>query len=128
VPINYREYHPKWKKISWFIRQFRAKQKCEWCGADNGFSHPITGSIVVLTVAHLDYNKNNNSFFNLKALCQKCHLGHDLKRHVWERKYGNLEKQGQQRLYGKEVEPKKRTELAFNRNGIEQGDRAYKQA
>jgi 5-methylcytosine-specific restriction endonuclease McrA len=99
MPLDYKQYHPKWKKISWFIRHYRAKQKCEWCGAENGFPHPKTGSIVVLTVAHLDHDKTNNSFFNLKALCQKCHLKHDLKYHVWKRIYGRLEEQGQQKLY-----------------------------
>ena len=32
---------------------------------------------VVLTVAHLDHDINNNSFFNLKAMCQKCHNNYD---------------------------------------------------
>jgi len=98
MPINYKDYHPKWKKISFFIRHYRAKWKCEWCEAENGFLHPITGSKVVLTVAHIDHDKNNNSFFNLAALCQKCHLGHDLKRHLWNRKYRSLENAGQMRL------------------------------
>ena len=33
--------------------------------------------VIVLTVAHLDHNIKNNSFFNLKALCQKCHNDYD---------------------------------------------------
>lgn len=32
---------------------------------------------VVLTVTHLDHNIKNNSFFNLKAMCQKCHNNYD---------------------------------------------------
>lgn len=32
---------------------------------------------VVLTVAHLDHDIKNNSFFNLKAMCQKCHNNYD---------------------------------------------------
>lgn len=43
---------------------------------------------VVLTVAHVDHDKTNNRFVNLKALCQRCHLGHDLKQHIANRKYG----------------------------------------
>lgn len=43
---------------------------------------------IVLTVAHLDHDKKNNRFDNLKALCQKCHLNYDLKHHVENRKYG----------------------------------------
>lgn len=33
--------------------------------------------VIVLTVAHLDHDINNNSFFNLKAMCQKCHNSYD---------------------------------------------------
>lgn len=33
--------------------------------------------VIVLTVAHLDHDINNNSFFNLKAMCQKCHNDYD---------------------------------------------------
>lgn len=79
MPIDYKKYHPRWRKISYFIRAYRAKWKCEWCGAINGFAHPITKSTVVLTVAHLDHNIKNNSFFNLAALCQRCHLRYDKK-------------------------------------------------
>lgn len=47
---------------------------------------------IVLTVAHLDHNKENNDFSNLAALCQKCHLSHDIKHHVNNRKYGRNHK------------------------------------
>jgi hypothetical protein len=92
MPINYKEYHPKWSLISKLIRFKRAKNKCEWCGAENMQPHPITGSRVVLTVAHIDQDKTNNRFNNLAALCQKCHLGHDLKQHIFNRKYGRKTK------------------------------------
>lgn len=36
MPIDYKEYHPKWKLISRLIRIHRAKNKCEWCGILNG--------------------------------------------------------------------------------------------
>lgn len=88
MPINYKEYHPKWKLISKLIRVNRAKGNCEWCGAVNYQPHPVTCSKVVLTVAHIDHDKTNNRFGNLAALCQKCHLGHDIKQHVDNRKYG----------------------------------------
>lgn len=88
MPINYQEYHPKWSLISKLIRFTRAKNTCEWCGAKNHQSHPVTGSKVVLTVAHIDHDKTNNRFKNLAALCQKCHLKHDIKQHVDNRKYG----------------------------------------
>lgn len=88
MPIDYKEYHPKWKLISFLIRIRRAKNHCEWCGAENGKPHPVTRSKVVLTVAHLNHDKNYNRFHNLAALCQKCHLGHDIHQHVANRKYG----------------------------------------
>lgn len=93
MPIDYSEYHPKWSLISRLIRFKRAGNKCENCGVENHKSHPITGSKVVLTVAHLDHNKKNNRFGNLKALCQKCHLAYDLNRHIANRKYGKRKNQ-----------------------------------
>lgn len=123
MPINYKEYHPKWKLISKLVRYRRAQNKCEQCGilnqsvvkrlSDGSFrvpsqaewdmihssikhgGHNMTSSLkkhkftkIVLTVAHLDGDKSNNRFENLKALCQKCHLAHDLTQHVRNRKYG----------------------------------------
>lgn len=44
---------------------------------------------VVLTIAHLDHDTNNNDYSNLKALCQKCHLNYDKEHHKRTRKYGN---------------------------------------
>ena len=71
-------YPKDWRLRSLFIRHYRAKNKCEWCGAENGQPHPETGSKVVLTTAHVyDHRPENASFLNLAALCQKCHNGHD---------------------------------------------------
>lgn len=98
MPINYKEYHPKWKVISRFIRFYRARNKCEWCMAENAQPHPVTGSRVVLTVAHIDHDKKNNSFFNLAALCQRCHLNHDRHQHAENRRYGRNWKRDQLRL------------------------------
>lgn len=95
MPINYKEYHPKWKLISRLIRFKRADNKCEFCGAENYEPHPLTGSKVILTVAHIDHDKSNNKFDNLKALCQKCHLKHDLPQHIKNRKYGRNWKRDQ---------------------------------
>jgi hypothetical protein len=77
MPIDYSKYHPKWKLISKLIRFKRAQNKCEWCGADNYQPHPITGSRVILTCAHIDRDIKNNRFNNLAALCQRCHLNYD---------------------------------------------------
>ncbi len=43
---------------------------------------------VVLTVAHLDQNRANNRFSNLKALCQRCHFAHDRQANTMRRKLG----------------------------------------
>lgn len=93
MPINYKLYHPKWKAISRFIRFYRAKNHYEFCGAENYKPNPITGSKVVLTVAHLDHDITNNSFFNLKALCQRCHLKYDAKQHARSRRINKLKNQ-----------------------------------
>jgi len=88
MPLNYSEYHPKWSLISRLIRFYRANNNCEFCGIPNYTLIPGKLSKVVLTVAHLDHNKNNNRFSNLKALCQKCHLNYDRSRHIHNRKFG----------------------------------------
>lgn len=136
MPINYKEYHPKWKLISKFIRFYRAKNRCEKCGVPNHIEilrgeynglkvyQDMDGNIydektsqyltdgyvgvvaiderkvtkVVLTVAHLNHDKKNNSFFNLKALCQKCHLHHDKDHHARNRKFGRYHKKNQYEL------------------------------
>lgn len=100
MPINYKEYHPKWALIVRLIRK-RSGDRCEGspkyprCRAANGEPHPETGSKVVLTTAHLDHDKNNNRFTNLRHLCQRCHLNHDIKQHAQNRKYGRNWKRDQ---------------------------------
>jgi len=95
MPIDHKEYHPKWSLISRLIRFRRAKNKCEICWAENYEPNPITGSKVVLTVAHLDHDKTNNKFSNLAAMCQRCHFSHDSGQHADSRKYGRNWKQNQ---------------------------------
>lgn len=51
------------------------------CAAPNGVANPITGSKVVLTVAHLDHQPENCADENLKAMCQRCHLAYDRGHH-----------------------------------------------
>jgi hypothetical protein len=77
-PENKARYPKDWKLRSRFIRFIRAKNHCEWCGAENYKPHPVTGSKVVLTTAHVfDHRPEASNFLNLAALCQKCHNGHD---------------------------------------------------
>ena len=73
-------YPKDWKLRSRFVRFYRARNRCEWCGAANYEPHPITGSRVVLTVAHVwDHRPEAASLLNLAALCQRCHNRHDAK-------------------------------------------------
>lgn len=93
-------YPKDWKLRSKFVRFYRAKNKCEWCGAKNYQPHPITGSKVILTVAHVyDHRPEAASLLNLAALCQRCHnkLDAPMRR---ENRRKRLEKEsGQARLF-----------------------------
>lgn len=86
-----RDWYPKnWKVISRFVRFVRAKNHCEWCGAENYKSHPITGSKVILTTAHIyEGISRPHNLLNLAGLCQKCHNGHDAKMRAKNRKRRN---------------------------------------
>ena len=76
-----RARYPKdWALRSRFVRFVRARNRCEWCDAPNGQPHPVTGSRVVLTVAHVwDDRPEAAGLLNLAALCQLCHNRHDVK-------------------------------------------------
>lgn len=80
-------YPSDWKAISLSIRE-RAGWCCEGspafptCRAANGGPHPVTGSKVVLTVAHLDHDESSRDPANLRAMCQRCHLTYDAKHHA----------------------------------------------
>ena len=107
MPIRWKDYHPQWAWIRYYIRTYRAKDHCEGCGIKNYSMYPTTirrqttidlftgmispanvGKRVILTIAHLDNNTKNNEFRNLKCLCQKCHLNMDRKVNNEKRKYG----------------------------------------
>ena len=78
LPENKPRYPRDWKLRSRFVRFHRARNRCEWCGVANGEPHPVTGSRVVLTVAHVhDERPEAASLLNLAALCQRCHNRHD---------------------------------------------------
>ena len=85
-PENKDRYPDNWKQISQHIRFERAGNRCEFCGCENYQPHPVTGSKVVLTVAHLDHQPENNAPENLRALCQRCHLSYDAEHHAQSRK------------------------------------------
>lgn len=86
-PENKARYPKNWKEISLRIRKERALGRCEFCKiAYNGQPHPVTGSKVVLTVAHLDHQPENCSDDNLAAMCQRCHLTYDAQHHAATRR------------------------------------------
>lgn len=60
------QYPPDWPTISRRIKQATG-WRCERCQVHHTPGH-------VLTVHHLDNDKNNCQDWNLAALCQQCHL------------------------------------------------------
>ena len=73
MPCDYSKYPPDWSEVRARILE-RASNRCEWCGAENSAPHPITGSRVVLTVAHIEnQDPMDCRERNLAALCQRCH-------------------------------------------------------
>ena len=114
---NKKLYPKNWKQIREQILQ-RAKNRCEFCGVENhieGFrtkggrflrtdNNELNTRIakclgykifkIVLTIAHLDHNPENNSPENLRALCQKCHLTYDKVHHAETRRKTLLKKKG----------------------------------
>jgi hypothetical protein len=85
-PENRARYPKNWGHIRDSIL-IRADYRCEGsplypdCRARNGAEHPVTGSKVVLTIAHLDHVPENCDDSNLRAWCQRCHLAYDHDHH-----------------------------------------------
>ena len=71
-----------WRDLIEWVR-LRSGNRCEGspaypdCRAENGKPHPVTGSIVVLTVAHVQHSLDRNGPKDLKHWCQRCHNTHD---------------------------------------------------
>ncbi len=112
MPIRASEksrYPSDWKAIRQEVRE-RAGWRCEGspgfypdCRADHGQPHPVTGSRVVLTTAHLDHTPENNGTPgdrpNLRAMCQRCHLTYDARLHAHNAAITRHRTKGQQDLY-----------------------------
>ncbi len=99
MPMDRTRYPDDWEQISHRIRFIRAKGRCEGspqypdCRARHGNKHPVTGSIVILTTAHLGTEKPDGTpgdkhdkmdcrTENLAAMCQRCHLAFDRDDHT----------------------------------------------
>lgn len=86
-PSEKARYPVDWPAIS-YKRRKEAKWTCEGsprypdCRAKGGQPHPVTGSTVVLTVAHLDHTPENVDRANLRVWCQRCHLTYDARHHA----------------------------------------------
>ena len=90
MPIRLSErarYPADWRAISLAVRE-AAEWTCQGapgiyddCRSVHGHPHPVTGSRVVLTVAHLNHQPEDCSPGNLRALCQRCHLAYDAGHH-----------------------------------------------
>ena len=105
MPMNRNDYPPDWDEISHHVRFERAEGRCE-CQGECGHEHPggrcnashgvtvyrsrTEPSVwrrepgegfypvrIILTTAHLDHNRQNNTDDNLQAFCQFCHLNYD---------------------------------------------------
>lgn len=122
MPINYAKYPPDWKAVIRPRIMARARNQCEECGVAN-YSTVLSKSrtmlcdprpyrdaiqnvscyhepeeravVIVLTIAHLDHDITNNADSNLKALCQRCHLGYDAVHHATNSRRTRDEKRGQ---------------------------------
>ncbi|MGH3222568.1 MAG: hypothetical protein ACRDPY_28380 [Streptosporangiaceae bacterium] len=92
-PADRDRYPADWPQISAAIRFGRAAGQCECggecgtghagrCQARHGQAHPVTGSVVVLTTAHLDRVPEHSDEGNLRAMCQRCHLAYDAAQHA----------------------------------------------
>lgn len=86
MPWQPKSYPKNWQTLRATVLA-RAGNRCEGspafplCRAENHQPHPVTGSKVVLTIAHLDHDKGDD-IERLFALCQRCHLNFNAKQHA----------------------------------------------
>ena len=95
-PENRDRYPADWPQVSRAVKD-RAGWRCECLGECGRGSHAGrcpnvhgraaygTGSVVVLTTAHLDHTPENCDPANLRAMCQSCHLHYDRDHHAQTR-------------------------------------------
>lgn len=115
-------YPPGWRLISEAVRFGRARGRCEWlgCAAVHGQPHPLTGSPVVLTTAHVwSADPRDVRPGNLMALCQLHHLALDRASHVANGRRRRLARRAMADLYdaGQGVAEPKPGAIAFHDAG-----------
>lgn len=93
-------YHPS---LNYIFSQDVA-DAMRWYGVHEGNEHeqPSEGYMVCLTISHTNHDITDNSYENLMALCQTCHLRHDASYHAMNRVREQnrvLEEAGQMRLF-----------------------------
>ncbi len=130
MPWDKSKYPANWDEIRAAILQ-RAGDRCEGCGVPNhergardchgkwrsesyleGLCSDMGDMLfpdgypdiirLVLTIAHLDHNPQNNDPDNLRAYCQLCHNRHDAAMRAEHRRQTRLKKIGQAFLPGME--------------------------
>lgn len=111
MPVDLSRYPAEWKQIADAIKFTRAAGVCEWpgCTARHGEPNPLTGSKVVLTVAHLPvdccgvpmdvHDKMQAGDWHMLALCQKHHLMLDAQEHAANRKRSQMAKRAAGTLF-----------------------------
>lgn len=108
MPIDYSDYPANWFTEIRPTIIARANNCCEGspkfpeCRAENYKPHPVTGSKVILTIAHVDHDVENNDANNLRAWCQRCHLAHDEGQRANSRRFGRNWKKNQLKLFPSE--------------------------
>lgn len=117
MPINYANYNPAWPYLRELVSH-RDRNRCKKCRAPHRVkiwrmkdrtwkryepgSRPANARALILcvcTVAHLDWNRNNDDPTNLALLCQQCHLDHDRPQHMYKRLTSKLRASRQSELF-----------------------------
>jgi hypothetical protein len=98
-PENRHRYPACWPAVTFWIKFIRAEGRCECAGECGRLTHPGrcpnihrqraygTGSLVILTVAHLNHTPETWDLLPvdrsiLRAMCQGCHLHYDQAHHA----------------------------------------------
>ena len=110
-PENAARYPKDWKKVVVPRIRARSGDRCEClgecgdhgmvilpmrCTAVNRQQHPMTKSMVVLTVAHLNHTPEDCRDEVLRHMCQRCHLRYDSSHHQKNARVTRFKKVGQE--------------------------------